>query len=37
MGRSWERIFMEGIRTIVNPVRIAIIIGIIIPCCIGTG
>jgi hypothetical protein len=28
---------MERVKTIVNPVRIAIIIGIIIPCHIGTG
>jgi len=32
-----KRIVMERARTIMNPVQIAIIIGIIIPCCIGTG
>lgn len=37
MGHFLKRIVMERVKTIVNPARIAIIIGIIIPCYIGTG
>ena len=37
MAYFLKRIVMERTKTIVNPSRIAIIIGIIIPCSIGTG